>query len=518
MGLYPLKNVAQELQEGLVLGFKLQYEGPRVDTDCKNLLSATQHSKELQDKIQKEINLGRIAGPYKIKPITNLRLSPVGVLPKSEGGWRMITHLSYPKQNSVNDLINPESCSVRYTSFDNVVDMVCKLGRGVKLGKTDIKSAFRLLLVNPSDFNLLGFKFQSEYYIDKCLPMGCSISCSLWGKFATFLHWAVVERSGIKSIDHYLDDFLFAGPEGAQDCEILMQEFAKMCKEFGVPIAEEKTCGPTTSLKFLGLIIDTVDRLVKIPEEKTLELILLLEKFLNRKKVTLKELQALVGALNFYSRAVTNSRAFNRRFYQAMSGIQQQHHFVRITENIKEDIRVWLQFLKSFNGTRYFPEVSWLDSSVLEFYTDSAGSAGCGAYFQGQWSFFEWPMHWKDSDISKDITFLELVPIVLSICIWGQDIQSKKIIMHIDNLALVEILNKQSSKSIRVMLLIRQFVLMVLQYNITFRAKHIEGIKNCIADSLSRKQWSEFRRLAPNADQEPREIPEIFLKMMSKLK
>ena len=168
---------------------------------------------------------------------------------------------------------------------------------------------------------------------------------------------------------------------------------------------------------------------------------------LNRKKVTLKELQALVGALNFYSRAVTNSRAFNRRFYDAMRGIQQQHHFIRVTRGIKEDIQVWLQFLREFNGTRYFPESSWLDSSVLELYTDSAGSSGCGAYFQGQWAYFEWPLHWRNSAISKDITFLELVPIVLSLCIWGQNIKAKEIIMHVDNMALVEVFNKQSSKS-----------------------------------------------------------------------
>jgi hypothetical protein len=46
-------------------------------------------------KAENEINLGRIAGPFQNRPISNLRCSPIGVVPKKTGGWRLITHLSY---------------------------------------------------------------------------------------------------------------------------------------------------------------------------------------------------------------------------------------------------------------------------------------------------------------------------------------------------------------------------------------------------------------------------------------
>ena len=54
--------------------------------------------------------------------------------------------------------------------------MIARLGPLAELGKVDIKNAFRLLPIHPGDFELSGFKFRNEYYIDKCLPMGCSIS------------------------------------------------------------------------------------------------------------------------------------------------------------------------------------------------------------------------------------------------------------------------------------------------------------------------------------------------------
>jgi hypothetical protein len=69
---YPLKEVAQELSDGFLKGFRLKYTGPRIHRESPNLLSAFQHTEALKDNIQKEINLGRIAGPFKFLPISNL--------------------------------------------------------------------------------------------------------------------------------------------------------------------------------------------------------------------------------------------------------------------------------------------------------------------------------------------------------------------------------------------------------------------------------------------------------------
>ena len=92
----------------------------------------------------------------------------------------------------------------------------------------------------------------------------------------------------------------------------------------------------------------------------------------------------------------------------------------------------------------------------------------------------------------------------------GKDAEWEKIILFLDNVSLVHILNKQSSRSDRVMSFLRPLVLNALQNNIQFKAKHVSGIDNKIADAISRKQWESFRRLAPHADMDPRPIPEPF--------
>jgi hypothetical protein len=65
----------------------------------------------------------------------------------------------------------------RVSCIDDAIDMINRIGKGGKLTKTDIKSAFRLLRVSPSDFDQLGFSFDNKFYFDKCLPFGASTQC-----------------------------------------------------------------------------------------------------------------------------------------------------------------------------------------------------------------------------------------------------------------------------------------------------------------------------------------------------
>lgn len=73
---------SSELIEGFAFGFELQYEGPRFSSDCKNLVSASELALEVGEKIRKELDLGRIAGPFDSIPLQNLRLSPISIVPK----------------------------------------------------------------------------------------------------------------------------------------------------------------------------------------------------------------------------------------------------------------------------------------------------------------------------------------------------------------------------------------------------------------------------------------------------
>lgn len=176
------------------------------------------------------------------------------------------------------------------------------------MGKVDIHKAFRLLPINPADFDLLGIMFQGKIYIDKNLPFGCSISCALFEKFVTFLHWVIKYKSTLPTLDHYLDDFFFSGTE---NCRKLMNEFMVLSIELGVPLAINKTVGSTTKLTFLGLDIDTVLMLIRIPVDKLNKLKNGIVYLLGRQKIQLREFESVVGLMAFCARAILSARVFS---------------------------------------------------------------------------------------------------------------------------------------------------------------------------------------------------------------
>ena len=87
----------------------------------------------------------------------------------------------------------------------------------------------------------------------------------------------------------------------------------------------------------------------------------------------------------------------------------------------------WLRFLVSFNRVVYFPDRQWTTTDTLQLFTDGAGSVdlGCGCYFHGEWVYLQGPEALMNTQILRDITFLELVPIVLAFYLWGKMLNGK---------------------------------------------------------------------------------------------
>lgn len=142
-------------------------------------------------------------------------------------------------------------------------------------------------------------------------------------------------------------------------------------------------------------------------------------------------MQRLLGKLNCFGKAIRSSRAFLRRLYDATMPLKKPHHMLRVTREIREDLLVWLQFLQEFNGVTYIPEKLWFSNEDLHLFTDASGSESCGAvcFLEGQWCFYPWPYHWSTESVLKDLSFLEMVPVILALYLWGSKLQNKKI-MH----------------------------------------------------------------------------------------
>ena len=168
-------SVVTALRRGFTQGFSLQYRGHRFFRDANNLKSAEDRPDVLTQKIAKEVAAGRIAGPFAVPPFPNVQVSPLGLVPKKEpDSFRVIHHLSFPNGNSINDGIAAHDTYVHYQNIDDAIRCIKRFGVAALMSKSYIESAFRILPVHPSDYELLGMKLDGQYYYDKALPMGCS--------------------------------------------------------------------------------------------------------------------------------------------------------------------------------------------------------------------------------------------------------------------------------------------------------------------------------------------------------
>jgi hypothetical protein len=136
--LYPLQEVVKELIEGLRFGFKLKYTGTRLPVLTKKSKSMSEHNEVVCRKIKKEITMGRVACPFNHSPMPTLRISPIFLTTKNNGDFRLIHNLSQPAENSVNDFIDSKFCSVRYSSIDDAVRLVKRIGHAGRLAKADV--------------------------------------------------------------------------------------------------------------------------------------------------------------------------------------------------------------------------------------------------------------------------------------------------------------------------------------------------------------------------------------------
>ena len=236
----------------------------------------------------------------------------------------------------------------------------------------------------------------------------------------------------------------------------------ELCSSLGIPMAPEKTVGPSTVLSFAGIELDTVRSEAHLPHDKVMHCTSMLSDYLKCKKVTLWELQSLIGLLNFACSVVLPGRAFLRRLIDLTIGISRPQHFIKLTRSVKSDMRTWLAFLSNFNGSSFFLTRNWITNPSLQLYTDASGSFAYEAVFRDKWFYGPWPDSWK----SMNIAVLEFYPIVLSVIIWGHFMRNQRITFFTDNEALVHVINKSSCRDKFLISFVRRLVLVCLQNNI----------------------------------------------------
>ena len=344
-------------------------------------------------------------------------------------------------------------------------------------------------------------------YVESRLPFGLRSAPKIFTAIADAIEW-FARQQGVRDIYHYLDDYIILGPPNSPVCAQDLSTFLSICEAIGAPTAKEKTEGPVSVLTFLGIEIDSVAGCLRLPQVKLQQLRKLTTEWSRRRRCKKKELESLIGVLQFACKVIRPGRSFLRRMIALLSSVRSEFHYIRLTAEFRSDLEWWRTFAKQWNGVSL-----WEDQEVegaVRLATDASGSWGAGGWSGQRWFQIRWP----ESAVHECIAVKELVPIVVALAVWGQGWSRCRVLCHCNNTAAVAAVRSRYSRHPVMAAILRCMLFFEAKFSCTLAATHIAGVLNDRADDLSRNRSAIFLSKVKGADPHPTRIPPTLLSLL----
>ena len=486
------------IMHGITFGFKV------VNQDCpssyikENYTSAT--GEDVKDKLSAKLKAEIASGAISIVPEPPRCVHALGTVPKDGGGMRVIVDCSAPGEDAVNLHTNEVCIKFGYHSVDTVTEM---MESSDLLATVDISDAYRYVSIDTesSDFQGISWEWGGErvFLRDNRLSMGLSSSPYVFSKISDFVVRCAMRR-GCSRIVNYLDDYCILG-RSVEECVRDQQHLIAALRMLGFAISFKKLSSPSTSTRFLGIIIDSVKMNLSLPRDKLEKLLVDIHKTLSGRKVDRKQLEQLAGYMAHASKVVRGGRVFSRRVYDTISSLKKAHHKIRVGGEFKKDLLWWRDFATQFNGAA---NILGSAAPMQSTYSDSSTSWGFGVLHGNDWAAGPWSLEKERDRKIKDllghhyeepptvppkddnINVLELWPVLVAVKRWGESWDNKTICMVTDNTQVMAALRTGRSKNTTSMAWLRKIFWESVTRNFQIRSVYIKSADNVICDSLSR--------------------------------
>ena len=464
------------LLDGIENGFKIvNHEDTPTQVKVTNYKSANQNSEAVEQQILTEIRENRYIMCNKPVAIT----SALGAIPKSDSGVRLIHDCSRPQGQSVNDYVK-DRFEVKYQSVQSAIQLVKS---AAFMAKVDLQSAYRSVGLHPSQYQYTGiewtFKGDSSptYMFDSALPFGASLSPGIFHRLTQAV-CRIMKRKGHDCIA-YLDDFFVTGPTW-EDCNSTLHLLLKTLRHLGFAIAYKKIEGPSQSITFLGVNINSVAMSLSLPGKKVEEYKILLASFNTCSRASRRQLERLAGKLAWAAHVVQGGRIYLQRVLAIIRQLKRPHHKVLLSDSFHKDVKWWLEYIEQFNCTHFIIE----KRPTVHVYTDASQEAG-GIVSSSDWCYINW-----QEDLPQiyhmHINVKETVAVICAVYRWAPTWRNCNVVMHTDNMTARAAISKGKSNNELIMDHIRQLFWLSQVYNFSLNISHVKGSANLEADCVSR--------------------------------
>ena len=488
----------------LAEGLRGDWEGlPPAGVPVTNFLKVPEAIEKCRIRFQCETRKGRmLGGPgWSADTVsqflgTSFFCTPCGAVPKKDDPYGRIIHNYSHKIDgiSLNDCLVDNS--TEYISFKGRVELLNSVQWYIKL---DLKDGYRQLAVHPSEWRTQVYTLgSSEYYIDIAMPFGKANSSKLFCRWASLWFESCIIRfnqmhNSNAVLGSYVDD-AFGGATTRQLAVKLILFITRAGDIMATIVNITKTEGPATAMVILGLHYCSQNKICNLDPAKVVRYSERLRSLLQAGRTTSKELERIVGNLEFAAWVEPFGRPLLTFISREVSPDEPRREvilpfFTRIA------MRIWLCLLQRNRGLRYSYILNTLPLERRRIFVDAASSGGIGGY--ASYTYFSVPLRHLVPHLRRcdgwsafprvDIAWLELFAAFVAIDMFAADSPGHLVILYSDNTNVVAWLSRRRSPNPFVCTLVSAIERLKYKFMLKLSVRYIPSTHNVSADLLSRK-------------------------------
>jgi len=480
---------------------------PRSRAWRDNHDSAYQHAAVVDDLVADRLRRGLLVDVtrlYEADPLLPVFVSPMGVVPKSTPGrFRLILDGSCGLADAVNDFCDPRPLGdVCLATFDAVVADILDqrehtpAGVPLLLFSTDLSDAYLSVPVRVDDWFQLAQVWRQRVYWNTACPFGLRAS-GFWLHCFTAAFDSRIAAIAGRRPHTYVDDSLGIAPAGPP-MAALQEAMETVAPSVGFSLSTKGGIAPpSTARSFCGWVFDTVAMTVSLPQHKLAALRALVAAHATRHRILATDLRSVLGKLSAASRGIRCSRPYLSELFHASSSTSGR--WVTLCAAARDDLLYWADLLTSFNGTR----ILRAPAPAATIFSDASTAWGYGFYCPelGVYACGQWSTEPDVAPPTQHINVLEAGVGVAAAAIIGALLpRGSAISLWLDNTVAVGTVKRERGARGPLSNVARALAFLTDTLTITISPSHIQGVRNRVADALSRgvlpPEVVGFRRLS----------------------
>ena len=357
-------------------------------------------------------------------------ISGIFLIPKRSGGYRPIINLKGLNTFLTAHKFKMEGIStVRHT-----------IREGDWLAKLDLKDAYLTVPIFSHHRKFLRFKWGRDIFEFVSLPFG--LSSAPWA-FTKLLRVVIahLRKLGLRLVI-YLDDILVVASSQLA-ARLAVNQVRSLLESLGFVFSVEKSVeDPVQALEYIGLFIDTLSMKLLLPERKRLDIYRLCKAALKASSLSRKELEKIIGNLNWATAAVDFAQAHYRGLQLLLNSRQdapccELEDVYPLSKEARADLCWWISeanFSAGRSLTFPVPDVSISSDASLSGW----GAVCMDVRTGGPWTLSESGAH---------INYLELLAALKALQCFTVTLKDSAVELRLDNTTAVSYVNRLGGAS-----------------------------------------------------------------------